>query len=212
LIVLLIGQQGTGKSTLGQALCASRGGQFISGGALIRREITSGSKIGRRIKGPIAAGERIPPELMYELLERELDGAQPAHMVLDGFPGEADEHAEMVAVVGDPDLVLLLNGVPTDELVQRLELRLECPECNTPYREGADDRCAQCEAPLSRRPEDSTLPKIAQRHAYWARTEPGLVDLYEGLGVLVSIDARQPQEQLRSRALICFDERTKSRI
>jgi adenylate kinase len=211
LIVLLIGQQGTGKSTLGQALSYYRGGQYVSGGVLIRREIAQGSKIGRQIELPIAAGERIAPELMYELLERELDGISATDLVLDGFPGEADEHAEMVAVLGEPDLVLLLNGVPNDELVQRLELRLECPQCYAPSRKGEDDLCRRCKVSLTPRPEDGELEKITRRHARWIRTEAGLIDLYERLGILVRIDARPPREQVQSQALIHVDACMNSR-
>jgi adenylate kinase len=211
MIVLLIGQQGTGKSTLGQALSDSRGSQFVSGGVLIRREIASGSEIGRQIEVPIDAGERISPELMYKLLERELEGARATNLVLDGFPGEAGEHAKMVAVTGMPDLVLLLNGVPTDELVQRIELRRECPTCYATYKDGEEDRCRTCKTLLTPRPEDSTTDKIARRHAHWARTEPGLIDLYEQLGVLVRIDARAYREQVRSHALVHFDAGMKSR-
>lgn len=211
MIVLLIGQPGTGKTTLGQALSDSRDSRFVSGGVLIRREIASGSEIGRQIEVPIAAGERISPELMYELLERELDGTRAANLVLDGFPGEAGEHAEMVAVTGMPDLVLLLNGVPTDELVQRIEHRLECPRCYATYQDGKEARCRACKTSLTPRSEDSTVSKITCRHAHWVRAEPGLVGLYEQLGVLGSIDARAPREQVRSRALVHFDAGVKSR-
>jgi adenylate kinase len=211
MVILLIGQQGTGKSTLGRALSDSRSAQFVSGGVLIRREIASGSKIGHQIKVPIDAGDRIQPELMYQLLERELEGARAANLVLDGFPGEAAEHAEMVAMTGMPDLVLLLNGVPTDELVQRIELRLECTTCYATYRAGEEDRCRACNTSLTPRPEDSALDKIARRHRHWVRTEPGLVNLYEQLGVLVRIDARAPRDQVRSHALVRFDAGMKSR-
>lgn len=211
MIVLLIGQQGTGKSTLGQALSCDLDGRYVSGGLLIRREIARGSKIGCRIEVPIAAGERIPPGLMYGLLERELDGDSAASLVLDGLPGEADEHADMVAVIGEPDLVLLLDGVPTDELVQRLELRLECPKCYAPHRKGEEDLCRSCRTPLTPRPEDSALEKIGRRHAHWVRTEAGLVELYDRLRVLIRIDARPSREQVRSQALIHVDARMKSR-
>jgi adenylate kinase len=210
-VVLLIGQQGVGKSTLGHALQELRSVRYVSGGALIRREIAAETEIGLRIRDPINAGERIPPELMYELLGRELDGRTTEHLVLDGFPLEAREHGEMIAVVGEPDAVLLLDGVPTDELVQRIERRLECPKCYRTFVDREQDRCPDCDAALEGRPEDADLEKIQRRHRRWVGAREGLIGLYDGIGILTRIDARRPPDEVRSLVLSRFEELGKPR-
>jgi adenylate kinase len=205
MVFLLIGQQGTGKSTLGRALEERRNVKFVSGGVLIREEIASESELGCAIKGPIDAGNRIPPAKMYEMLAsrvRKLDGA---HLVLDGFPAAAEEQGELEAVVGSPSMVMLLEGVPTDQLVQRIEQRVECKVCYRTYNRDADRCCRQCGTELQQRPEDDDRQKIERRHRRWTKTAAELVSLYEGLGTLRRIDARISADQVLTSALSKID-------
>ena len=205
--VLLIGQQGTGKSTLGQALRDVRDGSFISGGVLIRKEIAAKTKIGLQIEGQIAAGHDIEPTLLYGLLECELERSESEPLFLDGFPSAAADEEQLSALVGTPQHVLLLAGAPNDELIQRLEYRLECPGCFATFRRKESRHCPKCEAPLQQRPEDNDRDKILIRHRRWRRNGPGIVSLYEQRGVLTSLDARQPADLVLAEALATLSAR-----
>jgi adenylate kinase len=201
MVVLLLGQQGTGKSTLGLALSRELSGCFISGGVLIRREIANRTEIGLAIKDQIADGERISPDLMYALLSREIEACGFEPLFLDGFPGSADEVGLLAEVVDRPDHALLLGKVPTDRLVQRLESREECGGCYATFSRGEFVRCPECAGPIEPRPEDSDVQRIARRHGHWAKTGGAIAAHYKAQGVLTHLDARLSPPQLLSAAL-----------
>jgi len=100
--------------------------------------------------------------------------------------------------------VLFLDGVPTHELVRRLELRLECPGCFSAFRRGGCERCPRCAVPLRQRPEDDDRDKILVRHRRWRRNGPEIVSLYQKRKLLSQIDARQPPAQVLATALATF--------
>jgi len=201
MVVLLIGQQGAGKSTLGQALRETCGACFVSGGVLIRREIDAQTEIGLAIEGQINHGYDIEPELLYELLTQELERNRFEPLVLDGFPGGADEEDLLIDTAGKPDLVLHLDGAPTHELVQRIQHRRECPDCFMTYPPGEIDRCVSCKTPLRQRPEDTNRDKIRIRHHRWSRKGKGVVSLYRSQGILTPLDSSAPPEVVLERAL-----------
>jgi adenylate kinase family enzyme len=210
MVILLIGQQGTGKSTLGRSLEDLREVTFVSGGVLIRREIASLSELGGRIEAPIARGRRVPPKLSYAMLAGELAGLPGQDLVLDGFPYAAEEHEELAAVAGDPDLVLLLEGVPTHELVRRIEWRIECKGCYRAYRRGEQTHCRDCGIELRQRPEDGDRERIARRHSRWTKSEKALVHLYDSLDILRRLDASVSPQQILGQALVEIDRRKNS--
>jgi adenylate kinase len=204
MVVLVLGQQGTGKSTLGRALESNFGGSFISGGELIRNEIHKGSITGRLLKSRIARGERARPRTVYRLLRHALNRQDPPYLI-DGFPGQIAEAGLLERALPEkPRIALLLEGPSIDQLVYRLLNRVECTSCRAPYGPGAPsnemDRCT-CGGVLRTRPEDSDHERIARRHRFWSQHRDGLVDLYRNLGVLRTIDARQPPADILKDAI-----------
>jgi adenylate kinase family enzyme len=204
MVVLLLGQQGTGKSTLGRSLGRHLGGSFISGGELIRDEIDRRSITGRMLDTRIARGDRARPRTVYRLLKRALKQHDPPYFV-DGFPGQASEAGLLARTLPQrPTVALLLEGPSTEQLVFRLLHRIECTSCRTPYGPGAPPpetgRCI-CGGQLKARPEDSDHERITKRHRFWSQHRDGLLTLCRDLTVLRTIDTRQAPAEALSDAI-----------
>jgi adenylate kinase len=210
-VVLLIGQQGTGKSTLGRELQRRLGGAFISGGELIRREIREQTDRGLLIAERIEEGERAPVAVVYAMLAEQLEQLQDADpLILDGFPGSIDDLPLLQATIGGPPAcVLHLHGPPTEELVRRLQRRVQCVDCLAPFGggvpAGVPGVCPSCNGPLQGRPEDDSDLKIARRHAFWRTNGPALIDYFEGRRLLSHIDARATPDDVVLQAQAALD-------
>lgn len=205
-LILLLGRQGTGKTTLGHRLEHALGGKFYSGGALIRAEIDRETALGRQMKGPIEAGDSVPADCAFGLLEVALRSASGDPLILDGFPYRAQEIERLQRVCGKrPDHVLVLEHPAVEVLVQRIRNRQECTSCYATYGPGASPKeagqCDWCGRRLRARLEDEDAMKIVKRHASWEQRSPEILRFYESEGLLKRIDANQSPDAVLHQAI-----------
>jgi adenylate kinase len=206
--ILLLGQHGSGKGTLGQALERVDGYLFISAGSLIRRELAE--RVADAIGTELAAGRDAPPELSYSLLREAIasTAASAGTLVLDGFPRHPDQIGRLRdALSGDPDLILVLDA-PTALLVHRIRTRLVCGRCDRVY--GAEvwpttpSVCDDCAVDLSRRAEDDDTQAIARRHEVWTREGAAILQALQPLAPVVRVDASKPPDGVLDAARLAI--------
>lgn len=176
-LILLVGQQGTGKTTLGYRLGDAGLADFLSAGVLLRSEARQDTDLGALIRRANRKAEGVPPQVSYGLLREhlaEFDSSRP--IVLDGFPREAVEYEFLQDAVGRlPDVVLALEA-PTVVTTARLLTRTNCSECGRPYGvheavAAPEEGCLSCGGDLERRDDDSGAG-VAKRHRHWRRHGP----------------------------------------
>lgn len=129
--VILMGPPGSGKGTQAAALAGRHGLQHVSTGELLRAAVASGSELGRRVAGILAAGELVPDEVMMQVVRERLRDAAGGWL-LDGFPRtvpQADGLAALLAELDAADATVVLLEVPDAEIVKRLAGRLTCADC-----------------------------------------------------------------------------------
>jgi len=206
--ILLLGQHGSGKSTLGRELARRDHVLFLSAGELIRAETAGGSPSLRRIADDVADGKDAPEEFSYGLLSRALsDTPSGRTVVLDGYPRYATQIARLNEVLGRPPEAAVLLEAPTELLVHRSRTRAICPDCHEIYGEMiAPTRAGECDlcgGGLINRPEDDDVDVITRRHRVWQKEAHAIVLGLEQLSQVFRIDASQtPQrvfEQVRER-------------
>ncbi len=169
--ILLIGSQGSGKSTQADLLALHLGVPKISTGDIFRKIREEDSDEGRRIKNILDSGQLVDDQITAEIVKKRLQQSDVQNgFILDGYPRNITQ-----VELFDPgfDKVIYLK-VPQDEVVKRL---------------------------MNRGREDDTEELINKRlELYYQQTQP-LLDYYQKQGKLIEVlgmgDINQIQDEIK---------------
>ncbi len=169
--ILLIGPQGSGKSTQADFLSQYLGVPKISTGDIFRKLSEQDSKDAKKVKEILLAGKLVDDEITAEIVKNKLQESDVQNgFIMDGYPRTVEQ-----LKIFNPDFskVIYLN-VPKEEVVKRLLLR---------------GRADDTEELISKRLE-----------LYYLQTQP-LLDYYQEQGKLVEIsgmgDVNQIQDEIK---------------
>jgi adenylate kinase len=211
--LILLGPPASGKGTQGRRLAAELGLDYLSTGALLREAMEEGSAAGEEARPYLERGDYVPDALMEPLVEDWLE-RHPQGWVLDGYPRTLAQDDALRAWLGDRELRLdgaIELRVPKEELVRRIEGRVECPECRWSGQRdelNGAGRCPECGGLAGRRADD-TLENFLSRHDEFTRHTLPIVERYAAEERLFSCDATAPVEVVAER-LHAITERLKS--
>ncbi len=176
--IILIGVQGSGKSTQGNLLAEKLKVPYLSTGHIFREIAKEKTPAGRYIKETMNAGYLIPDEKTLEVVSEYL--SRPEYekgYILDGFPRTGTQ-AE--AFANGINKVVYLS-VSDQEALRRIAGRKETREDETP-------RAIQ--------------KRIELFHRF---TEP-VLDYYQKKGILVEVDGEQSIEDILKEVLKALDK------
>ena len=162
--LLFLGPPGAGKGTQSQRLASENGLLHLSTGDLLRAEVLAGTELGQQAEALMARGELVSDTLVLAIVRHRLEGHAQGWL-LDGFPrnlGQATALDTLLLQLNQSIELVILMALPDETLVQRM---------------------------LSRGRADDTEAVIRNRlEVYREQTAP-LIDHYQRLGLLVSVDA-----------------------
>lgn len=171
--IVLIGIQGSGKSTQGNLLQEKLGVPYLSTGHIFRELAKEKTPLGRYIKEVMNAGYLIPDEKTLEIVSEYLSRAEyEKGYILDGFPRTVTQ-AESFA--NGIDKVVYLR-VSDKEALWRLSLR-------------NDER------------EDETLKAIHKRIELFHKFTEPVIEYYRQKGKLAEVDGEQDIEAIHAEIL-----------
>lgn len=157
--ILLIGPQGSGKSTQGKYLAQFLNVPFISTGDVFRQISSEDSEEGKRIKQILDSGQLVDNQTTVGLVKDRISRKDCANgFILDGYPRNLEQAKSIEDLSFDKVIYLKL---PQEVVMDRL---------------------------LKRGRTDDTKESIQIRlNLYYQQTEP-LLAFYKNKGVLVEID------------------------
>jgi adenylate kinase len=178
--LLLIGPPGAGKGTQAVRLAEGYGIPAISTGDIFRSNVRDETPLGKQAKVYMDAGDNVPDSLTNDLIRHRLEEPDAEDgFLLDGYPRTTDQVRELDEFLAGHgaalDAVLELVADP-DVVVERLRKRA--------IEQGRSD-------------DDESVVRH-RMDVYREQTAP-LIDIYDGRGVLVKIDALGAVDEVTAR-------------
>jgi adenylate kinase len=211
--LVLLGPPGVGKGTQSQLLKQRLGTCHLSTGDLFR---AASSRAGRSSTPALAEainymrrGELVPDSTVWDMVRERTECLRcRAGFLLDGFPRTLRQAEQLQTFLEDallPLTAVVEYKMPFDEIIQRLSGRRVCETCKTvfhvtsrpPEVEGV---CNECGGRLYQRPDDCPASISVRMEAYRNSTAP-LIQYYEELGLVTSIDADGSADQVFARTM-----------
>lgn len=171
--LLLIGIQGSGKSTQGNLLSKKLSIPYLSTGHIFREISKEKTNLGRYLKEVMNTGALIPDDITIDIVNEYL--ANPSYKkgyILDGFPRTLHQAESFSNGI---DKVIYLK-VSDKEALWRLSYRGK----NGTFR------------------EDDTLAAIRKRIKLFHEVTKPVISYYKKKGILVEIDGEKKIEQIHS--------------
>jgi adenylate kinase len=173
--LVLLGLPGSGKGTQATRLAAALRIPAVSTGEMLRREIESGSALGRAVRVVVEGGELADDGLVTSALAAHLgERAFARGFILDGFPRSLAQAVFLERWLGEnrfePPTVVYLH-IDRDEVIARLASRVECPACRRTYA-AQQERCPLDGSALTQRSDDQVHTVCERFRQYEASTSP----------------------------------------
>jgi adenylate kinase len=185
--VLLIAPPGAGKGTQGALIAAHFGTPHIATGELLRDHVARQTELGRTVKHHLDTGGLVPDEVVLDIVREAFVAAKAAGggYVLDGVPRTIAQARAIYEVARELDMtanVALHLKADDHEVMRRLLAR----------------------AALEHRSDD-TEEVIERRLALYHEVTAPIVAWYAQRGILVSVDAMRPAEQVGREVLAALE-------
>lgn len=190
--IIMMGAQGTGKGTVAGILKEKLNLPHISTGEIFRKNIQEGTELGKIATKYADEGKLVPDEVTNEMVKNRLaeDDCKNG-FILDGYPRNLAQAEELDRILTDlntkVDMVVNLN-TPTEEIVERVMARRECPKCKRVYnmvinKPKNGEICDDCGVELTSRVDDTEEKLRLRLDTFYTQTKP-VIDYYRSQGVV----------------------------
>ena len=197
---VIMGVQGSGKSTQAAALARDFDLVQISVGDLFRWHVQHHTKIGAQVRRIMAEGQLVGDDLVEKLVRERLEQHDWNYgFIIDGFPRNRRQ-TEFFLESYDIDGVIHLE-LPDAEVRRRVLARRYCAKCGMDYnliadRPQVEGKCDVCGGELVSREDDTPDALAARLRDYHEKTNP-VLDLFRRKEYVVTIDARPSAEEVQ---------------
>lgn len=207
--LVLFGPPGSGKDTQGNLISEKLGIPHISSGIALRKEISSGTEIGKRFESLINGGSLVPDEFMFQFFEKLLSNYYLNNgYVLNGFPRTVPQAKFIEEFLLKKNALIdavISISVEEGEILKRLSGRRNCEKCGAVYNiyyypPQTERVCDICGGALHQRSDDSEESVKKRFQVYTDETVP-LLDYYLDKGIVFEVDGEGTVDSVSRRIL-----------
>jgi adenylate kinase len=197
---VIMGVQGSGKSTQSTLLATDLDLVHISVGDIFRWNVQHHTKLGAQVRRTMAAGELVGDDLAEGIVRDRLTQHDWNYgFVVDGFPRN-ERQAEFFLESYDIDGVIHLD-LPDSEVRRRVMARRLCSDCGMDYNlidssPQGEDTCDACGGELIPREDDTEEALAVRLRDYHQKTNP-VLDIFRRKEYVVTIDAQPGKEEVQ---------------
>jgi adenylate kinase len=212
--LVLVGPPGAGKGTQAKFIARHFKIPQISTGDIFRANVASQTILGLKAKRYMDAGDLVPDEVTIAMVQVRLAREDTAPgFLLDGFPRTVPQAKSLSRILDELgtrlDAVLELR-VDDEEVVRRLSGRRTCRGCGRVWhtefdRPEVEGVCDDCGGALFQRDDDQPDTIRRRLEVYSDQTAP-LVHYYADEGLLRTIDAAGPVDEVTRRAIVALEQ------
>ncbi|HWQ57757.1 MAG TPA: adenylate kinase [Clostridia bacterium] len=197
--LIFLGPPGAGKGTQAELTSRRFGIAHISTGDMLRAEMREGTELGLEAKAFVDRGELVPDDVILGMIAQRIKQTDCERgFLFDGFPRTLAQ-AEALRTIADIDIVINLD-VPAEVIVRRIGGRRMCAGCGASFHTSTfdGDVCDKCGAALYVRDDDRPETVANRIDVYERKTKP-LVEFYEKLGLLKTVNASDSPQTVQGR-------------
>jgi adenylate kinase len=186
--VLMVAPPGAGKGTQSELIAARFGIPHIATGELLRDHVARQTSLGLAVQAYLDRGELVPDQVVLDMVREAVVAAKAAGggYVLDGIPRNMQQARALYQIA-------LELGMTAD-----VALHLDAGDAEVTRR-------LLARAALEHRSDD-TEQVIAQRLALYHHVTAPILGWYRERGILVSVDAMRPVQQVSREILAALEE------
>ena len=198
--LIILGPQGSGKTTQAKLLAKRTGFALFGAGDVLREIAREDSELGRTVHQTVnVEGHLVPPELISDVIKEKVATVpKDGGLILDGYPRNLSQYElfkHFWPETGRGEYQVVFIEVPDEEAVKRLTRRVACENCGAVYTDGTMERCAKCGARLIRRPDDTPEAIRTRLQSFYSETVP-MIQAMEADGKVVHIDGTPPIDEV----------------
>lgn len=196
MIIVLLGNIGSGKGTQGKLIMEKYNFPYISTGDIFRENIKNNTPLGLKVKSVLNQGKLVDDELVNEVVFDKIKNLDD--FVIDGYPRTINQamNFESFIVKHNKKIDFVFNFIVSEEnIIKRLTGRRICPKCGKIYniyfdKPQDDEMCDFDQEKLVQR-EDDKLEIVMKRLEEFKQNTESLIGYYRNKNILIDIDGER---------------------
>ena len=197
-ILSFIGLPASGKGTQVEILVKNNNAKVIGIGNLVRSYIKNNTedKDYNTVLSLYNDGKPAPDEFVFRLIKEYLEDVKEDIIVFDNFPFTEKQSELFDAYVAEKKYeqpkIIYININP-EIVINRMTLRLICPECGRTFIKTETQICPDCNVALIQRADD-TEETVRKRIESYMPNINKMVEIYSEKNMLIEINGDQSIE------------------
>ena len=215
--LIIFGAPGVGKGTQAKILSSKLGIPHISTGDILRAAVKAQTELGIKALKIMSSGELVSDEIMIGIIKDTLSDPKCSKgFLLDGFPRTLAQAKAIDELLQEMNLLgkILVISLTTneEELIVRLTNRRACSKCQEIFNLNdikEKEVCPNCGAANSfYQRSDDREEVIRHRFKIFQSVTLPILELYEEMGKVISVDGFQPIDKVTEDILHSLAKRS----